>query len=85
MKIGAADLHIVANVTVMKTSEMLLKFMSRAVAKAVGTTAEQIIKLQYIICKQCYSNKYDIQKYKTIKMENIYLQIFSGSIDSGLT
>jgi hypothetical protein len=38
MKIGAADLHIVANVTVMKTSEMLLRFISRAVAKAVGTT-----------------------------------------------
>jgi len=34
---------IVANVTVMKTSEMLLRFISRAVAKAVGTTAEKIM------------------------------------------
>lgn len=36
---------IVANVTVMKTNEMLVKFISRAVAKAVGTTAEEIFKL----------------------------------------
>jgi hypothetical protein len=39
---------IVANVTLMKTSEMLLKLISRAVAKAVGTTAEEIFKLLYI-------------------------------------
>jgi hypothetical protein len=35
----------------MKTSEMLLRFISRAVAKAVGTTAEQILKLLYIECR----------------------------------
>jgi hypothetical protein len=39
---------IVANVTVMKTSEMLLRFISRAVAKAVGTTAQPILGLLYI-------------------------------------
>jgi hypothetical protein len=32
----------------MKTSEMLLRFISRAVAKAVGTTAEPILELLYI-------------------------------------
>lgn len=36
--IGDADLHIVAKVTVMKTSDSLLRFMSSAVARAVGTT-----------------------------------------------
>jgi len=42
---------IVANVTVMKTSEMLLRFISRAVAKAVGTTAKQILKILYSECR----------------------------------
>ena len=42
---------IVANVTVMKTSEMLLRFISRAVAKAVGTTAEKIMWSLYIGCR----------------------------------
>jgi hypothetical protein len=32
----------------MKTSEMLLRFISRAVAKAVGTTAQPILELLYI-------------------------------------
>jgi uncharacterized membrane protein len=32
----------------MKTSAMLLKLISRAVAKAVGTTAGEIFKLLYI-------------------------------------
>jgi hypothetical protein len=41
-KIGPADLHMVANVTVMKTRETLLKFISRAVAKPNGTTAHHI-------------------------------------------
>jgi hypothetical protein len=36
--IGAADLHIVANVTDMKTSDSLLRFISIAVPSAVGTT-----------------------------------------------
>lgn len=36
--IGAADLHIVANVTEMKTRDSLLRFTSMAVASAVGTT-----------------------------------------------
>jgi hypothetical protein len=34
---------IVANVTVINTSEMLLRFTSSAVAKAVGTTADTTI------------------------------------------
>lgn len=33
---------MVANVTVMKTRERLLKFISRAVAKPKGTTAHHI-------------------------------------------
>lgn len=36
--IGDADLHIVANVTEMKTSDALLKLISSAVPRAVGTT-----------------------------------------------
>jgi len=36
--IGEVDLHMVANVTDMNTSDMLLKLISKAVAVAVGTT-----------------------------------------------
>jgi hypothetical protein len=42
---------IVANVTEMKTSAMLLRLISRAVAKAVGTTAREIFKLLCITIK----------------------------------
>lgn len=38
--IGEADLHIVANVTEMKTSDALLRLISNAVARAVGTTVK---------------------------------------------
>lgn len=42
---GAADLHIVANVTEMKTRDALLKLMSSAVPRAVGTTVKGKVHL----------------------------------------
>lgn len=43
--IGAADLHIVANVTEMKTRDTLLKLTSNAVPRAVGTTVKGKVHL----------------------------------------
>jgi hypothetical protein len=62
---------IVANVTLMKTSEMLLKLISRAVAKAVGTTAEEISNYCISLYKQ-----FNLKNDKHNKNENKYSDIF---------